>query len=284
MANATGQGPWTMHLADEVIRTTLGRTRVLSGLHPVGEVGSTQDVTRELAAGGAASGTVVIADRQVAGRGRSGRTWDDRSDGGTLAMTVLIDVNRVPADTLALVPHALGLAVVAAASALTPGAPTLRLKWPNDVVLREAPDRPARKVSGVLVEWEQVPAADGPRDVLLCGIGIDVDLRGGGEADDRICLATLAGDAPDRALLLAALLGSLDEALHVLIEAPRALMARYRAVSDTIGRGVTVELPGEGHIDGTATEVDDTGRLVVVSEGRARAILSGTVRDRGAPE
>jgi len=281
MTTASPRGPWTAHLADPAVVTAMGEARRLSRLHPVGEVGSTQDVARELAAAGAPSGTVVIADRQVAGRGRAGRRWDDHPDGGTLAMTLLLDVDRPPAGAVALVPHALGLAVVTAGATLAPGAASLRLKWPNDVVLREATDRPARKLSGVLVEWERVITTDGPRDVLLCGIGIDVDLRGDGAADDRTCLATVAGGPPDRATLLAALLAALDDALVLLADDARALMVRYRAASDTIGRSVSVELPGGERVVGIATGVDDEGLLLVTADGEARAVLSGTVRDVG---
>jgi BirA family biotin operon repressor/biotin-[acetyl-CoA-carboxylase] ligase len=283
---ATTGGVWTRHLADPEVRAALGAARTLTSFHPVDEVGSTQDLALELARGGSASGTVVVADRQLAGRGRLGRRWDDVPSGGTLAMTVMLDVSgvpggsgwQVPTDRLPLVPHALGLAVIEACRHVTSRASQLRLKWPNDVVHRATSDGPARKLCGVLVEREQVVGVSGPRDVLLCGIGVDVDLRAGEEAADRICLARLHGAAPDRAALLAALVTSIDELLTLLTEESGTLLDRYRAASDTIGRRVSVELSDETSV-GRVRAIDDDGRLVIATPDGTRAILSGTVRD-----
>lgn len=294
---------WSRPAVGPVVQGRLAACRTLTVLHTVGAVGSTQDVALTLGTEGAPHGTVVVADRQLAGRGRSGRRWDDLPDGGTLALTVLLDADRYDPSTLPLLPHALGLAVVDAGRAVLPvgAAEGLRLKWPNDVVVRPAAagDGPGavRKLAGVLVEREQVHrtavAPSGPRDVLLCGVGIDVDLRGGGEAPDRTCLAALASTAPDgspdappagspdRGQLLAAVIAALDGALVALGEDPAALLSRYREVSDTLGRRVRVELPDGSAVVGTATAVADDGRLEVTTDGRTRAILSGTVRDHG---
>ena len=54
--------------------------------------GSTNDVLRELARGGAPHGTAVATDHQTGGRGRLGRTWE-MPPGAGLALSVLV---RVP--------------------------------------------------------------------------------------------------------------------------------------------------------------------------------------------
>ena len=284
--DASPDGVWTGLLRTADVRRALEGAAILRVAHGAGEVASTQDLALALARDGSPSGTIVVADLQTAGRGRAGRRWDDRAGGGTLAVTVLLDADVV-ADA-ALVPHALGVGVVEACALAAPTARALRLKWPNDVVHRDAPSSPARKLCGVLVERERLHAQGGMRDVLLCGIGVDVDLRGDGAAD-RVCLAELAGDVPDRAALLAALIAAVDRSLALLADAPSALMERYRSVSDTVGRVVDVvpltpARPGTGGaqpIRGIATGVDDEGRLVVTTDGVTHAILSGTVRDVG---
>lgn len=281
MSGGLAAGAWSGPVHHAAVREALGRCTLVGPFHTVEETGSTQDLARGLAGEGAPSGTIVVADRQLAGRGRSGRRWDDDPRGGTLALTLLLDVDRVPVSVLPLVPHALGLAVRDACAPTVPGAEALRLKWPNDVVLREDLGEHARKVSGVLIERERVEVPAGARDVLLCGIGLDVDLRGGGEAPDRVCLATLAGVPPDRVLLLAALVRAMDASLTLLAEDPAALLERYRAVSDTVGRRVTIESPGPEVVTGVAVGVDEDGRLLVRGPGGTRAILSGTVRDAG---
>jgi BirA family biotin operon repressor/biotin-[acetyl-CoA-carboxylase] ligase len=267
--------PWGAVAADPAVAGALTAATRLRTLHPVGEVGSTQDRARELAVAGAPDGTVVLADVQRRGRGRTGGTWDDDADGGSLAVTVLLDV-AATVGTVPLLPLALGVAVV---DACRPIGPThdLRLKWPNDVVVRDAPRAPLRKLAGVLVERERVVTTAGPRDVLLCGIGLNVTL-GGPSTADRIDLAALVAAPPDRALLLAGLVTALDGLLPLLAE-PERLLDRVRALSDTVGRRVRVLLPGEAPLVGTAVGIDDAGRLVVDTDGRTRAILSGTVRD-----
>lgn len=280
MAASAQPGPWTSCLRSDEVREAVASARTLSALHPVAEVGSTQDLAATLASAGGPGGTVVVADRQSAGRGRVGRSWDDRPDGGTLALTVLLDVgSQVPdADPLGLVPHALGLAVLRACERTIPGVAGLRLKWPNDVVHRASPTSASRKLSGILVERQHVASPSGPRDVLLCGIGINVDLGDAGAAD-RTCLGALAGRGPDRTTLLVALLEELDEAIVLLGRDPSALLDRYRIVSDTIGREVRVEPVGSVPIVGLAEDVDGVGRLVVTTTTGRHAILSGTVRD-----
>ena len=115
--------------------------------------------------------------------------------------------------------------------------------------------------------------------MLLCGIGLNVDLRGPLLPPDRICLASLAGVAPLRPVLLAVLLAALDDAIVRLVDAPQVLLADYRARCETIGRAVEVTLPGDRRVVGRAIGVDDQGRLLVEGADGTEAILAGTVRD-----
>ena len=279
MAAPSEQGPWTSLLGSDEVREVVASTRTLTELQPVVEVGSTQDLAATLASAGRPGGTVVVADRQVAGRGRVGRSWDDRPDGGTLALTVLLDVgSQVPDADALLAPHALGLAVLGACERTTPELRGLGLKWPNDVVHRASPTSASRKLSGILVERQHVASPSGHRDVLLCGIGLNVDLGDAG-GEDRTCLRALTGREPDRMAMLATLFAELDEAIVLLGRDPSALLDRYRTVSDTIGREVRAEPAGGAPIVGLAEDVDDGGRLVVIADAGRHAILSGTVRD-----
>jgi BirA family transcriptional regulator, biotin operon repressor / biotin---[acetyl-CoA-carboxylase] ligase len=248
------------------------------------ETDSTQDVALELARVGAVSGTIVVADSQRSGRGRHGRRWDDAPDGGTLAMTLLLDT---PPHVLGIVPHAVGLAVAEAAARMT-GA-DVRLKWPNDVVVRDdGPGRPGclRKLAGVLVQREDVVG----RDVLLIGVGLNVDLHGMPPHDDRVCLAGLlepgrdgiASDRRpvDRHQVLVDMLAALDARLGHLLHAPSEVLDDYRERSDTLGRAVDVDLPDGRRFSGTAEAVDVEGRLVVDAGGHREQVVTGTVRDR----
>ena len=124
------------------------------------QVGSTMDVAHALAGQGTPDGTIVLADRQTAGRGRLGRSW--RSEPGRGIWLTLIER---PTDTSAL--DVLSLRVgLAAAAALDDFAPrAISLKWPNDLYVG------AGKLAGVLIEarWRDVRL-----DWLAIGFGLNV--------------------------------------------------------------------------------------------------------------
>ena len=131
-----------------------------------------------MAASGADQGTLVIAERQTAGRGRMGRTWHSPS-GVNLYTTIILR----PPIPLADVPRMSLVAGVAAAEALEREAPGIvALKWPNDVWLR------GRKAGGIIAE--AVTDARQNLDCVLLGIGININLA----ADDIPARAARQGD------------------------------------------------------------------------------------------
>jgi BirA family biotin operon repressor/biotin-[acetyl-CoA-carboxylase] ligase len=198
---------------------------------------STQDIARGLAVG-----SVVVADHQSAGRGRLSRRWEAPPGAALLASFVMAPR---PLATLA--------AGVAAAAAC---GPTVRLKWPNDLLLG------GRKLGGILTELRTQRAV----------IGIGINLTWAPEGAARL------GPEPGRDRLLE-LLGA---GLRAWFDAPDGdVLAAWRERSDTLGRPVRVELPGES-FDGVAEDVLPDGTLVVAG----RAVAAGDVihlRDPAAP-
>lgn len=99
----------------------------------------------------------LVADRQSAGRGRGGRSWQDRA-GNFMGSTV---VNLLPHDpppqTLALVAGVAAARTVGLASA---GTAIPSLKWPNDLLLGGA------KLGGILLERRA--------DAVVVGVGINL--------------------------------------------------------------------------------------------------------------
>jgi hypothetical protein len=112
-------------------------------LHAFDRVESTNDEARRLAEQGAAAGAVVVAAEQVKGRGRHGRAW--ASPPGNLYASLLLrpDCRIAAAAQLSLVAS---LALAEALVALAPPDADVRVKWPNDVLVRGA------KVAGLLLE------------------------------------------------------------------------------------------------------------------------------------
>jgi BirA family biotin operon repressor/biotin-[acetyl-CoA-carboxylase] ligase len=154
------------------------------------EVNSTNDVAFASAAQGAeASGLVVTAECQRAGRGRLGRNWICPSGAGILASVLLGDGREQAAREPITI--AAGLAV-AEGIELAVGVPT-QLEWPNDITVDRA------KVAGVLVETRMARAAaqngqPGRRRTVV-GFGVNVTAAPALEATGRqaICLAEVTG-------------------------------------------------------------------------------------------
>jgi BirA family biotin operon repressor/biotin-[acetyl-CoA-carboxylase] ligase len=207
------------------------------------ETPSTNAVVAERARAGEPAGLVVVAEHQVAGRGRLDRSWVSPPRAG-LTFSVL-QRPALAAGRWPWLPLLTGLAV---ATALRERADVeASLKWPNDVLAQ------GRKVCGVLAE---VPAAG----AVVLGIGLNVTTTPDELPHEAATSLRLAGArTTDRDTLLRAVLRSLGTVLSD-VDAARE---RYRRLCTTIGAPVRVELPGDRTVEGTAEAVDDDGRLVV---------------------
>jgi BirA family biotin operon repressor/biotin-[acetyl-CoA-carboxylase] ligase len=182
----------------------------------LGSVTSTQDVARELPIG-----SVVVADHQTAGRGRSSHSWE-APPGAALLVSFVLPPNPV-------------LSLAAGVAAAEACGRRVRLKWPNDLLLE------GRKVGGILVEASPARA--------ICGIGINLTWAPEGAAQL---------DEPRDQLL-----ERLRPAIEQWSSAPPAqVLARWRELSDTIGKKVRIELP-DRIVEGTAEDIDESGSLVV---------------------
>lgn len=245
-------------LTPSSLRTALAGTR-FADVRWVAETGSTNADLAALAADGAPEGVVLVADHQTAGRGRLGRTWTAPA-GSSLLLSVLFR----PALPVGHA-HALTTAVALAAreactevAGITPG-----LKWPNDLVVA-VPDADGaeRKLAGVLAESS---LAGAHLDAVVVGIGLNVNWPRA-LPDEIADLATslnhLAGDAVDRAGLLAALLVGLDRRYTALLGpgGRAALRDEEHAASATLGRRVRV-LRAHDEVEGTAVGFTDDGAL-----------------------
>ncbi|HEY8238873.1 MAG TPA: biotin--[acetyl-CoA-carboxylase] ligase [Candidatus Limnocylindrales bacterium] len=255
-------------------------------------VGSTNDVVAGWLAEGTPELCVAVADEQTAGRGRNGRTWTAPRDAALLCSLGFRPTYLDPAQQwqlAAIVSLAMADAVEVVSESV---AGTVRLKWPNDLVVAQSDA--VRKLAGVLGETVGA-GTDDPRAVI--GIGINAgwqrhdfppELAQSMTSVVELCLARDgAGDA-NRALtpaqlrdeLLKTFLRSLRPRLTDL-HAGRFPAGEWRGRQLTNGEVVRLERP-----DGTAElvraiDVDaDSGALMVDSlsgEWPARAITVGEI-------
>lgn len=228
---------------------------------------STNTVLLERAAAGAPGGSVLVAEWQTAGRGRLGRPW---LAGLARSLTFsLLWRFRQGAAGLAGLSLAVGVAVV---EGLARHGIEARLKWPNDLLWREA------KLGGILIEMHGDML--GPSAAVI-GIGLNVSLDPAERAriGQPVADATqAAGGAVDRTALLAAVLDSLAGALARFGEQGFAgFRGRWTALHAHAGRSVALAMPDGARVEGVAEGVDEHGALLVRVDGVVRRILSGDV-------
>jgi len=244
----------------------------------VAETGSTNADLLAAARAGAAEGTVLVAEAQTDARGRMGRRWASPPRAG-LTFSALLRPDGVPGALLGWLPLLAGVAATAAVRTVAAVEPAL--KWPNDVLAGGA------KLGGILAERAG--------SAVVVGIGINV-------WQDR---AGLPPDAPATSLALEAAPGGLAAGpggpgprerllAELLAELSRWYLAwrnqaspgdadacglrrEYARRCATLGREVTVTLPGGQAVSGTATGVDRAGRLEVRTASGLVQVSAGDV-------
>lgn len=257
---------------------TSGASALGVSRHDLDECASTQIVAQRLASEGAPHGTLVVARRQTAGKGRSGRTWLSEEGGLYLSLVLrpVLPPEKLPRLTL--------LAGAAVVDALLARGADVYAKWPNDVLVpasEPGPLGPFRKVCGILVEG--VIGRSGIEGAVL-GVGLNLVRPLGGFPED---IAALAGALSDVGLVL-----ERDEALRAVVaglerrlaepaddDAFAGALEQLRARSATLGRPVEVR---DERVRGVAEDLDHDGALLVRSDdGALVRVVAGDVWPRG---
>lgn len=262
------------------------------------QVGSTNDLVKEAARRGELEGLVVLAEEQVRGRGRLGRTWA-APPGSSILCSLLLRPRFSPEQAFYLT-IATALAIHRSVNSLIDEGrrakdderarvninprsgyplsdinPHSAVKWPNDVLVN------GRKVSGVLCESE---FAGGEWAFAVVGFGINVNLEPGDLEDLReiapqaTSLRAELGVTVDRAWLLGRMLGEF-EGLYMALQSGQfgAMYKEWADTLETVGRRVSVNY-GSGTISGQALRVENDGSLVVKTEaGVEWQIMAGDV-------
>ena len=231
--------------------TAFGRPR-----HHFRKTDSTNARARDLAEGGAPSGTVVTADEQTAGRGRRGRRWSAPPRSALLCSAILSPLT----ERHRLLPLAVPTAVCEAIDRLAPV--QARVKWPNDVWIDE------KKAAGVLIEAR-------PPDWAVIGVGLNLSIDPQQLPRELRWPATSVGHG----VTTEAALNALTEPLARWVDAPASKVLDAFGQRDALrGRSVRWERSGDGGA-GIAAGVDDAGNLLVRErDGEVLALGSGEVQ------
>jgi len=217
---------------------------------------STMDDAHELSAVGAPSGTIILADRQDAGRGRNGRRWASASGQG-IWMTIIERPNdpRV-VDVLSI------RVGIRAAAALDRYAPSpVGLKWPNDLFVGDG------KLAGILIEarWHASQL-----DWVAIGIGVNV------RAPVGFASAAALRNGVNRVDVLGELVPAIRSAASARDRLGPAEIEAFRARDVARGRACVDPAPGE--VQG----INEAGELLVSTAGGVRAFRDGSLTFAGA--
>jgi BirA family biotin operon repressor/biotin-[acetyl-CoA-carboxylase] ligase len=206
----------------------------------------------------------IAARRQIAGRGRQGRSW--ACPEGNLAATLLLGRDDTPGELAKFTFHA-SLAVAELLAHFAPGA-EVATKWPNDSLLN------GRKAAGILLE--NFGAGGGHRANLAIGIGINL-AHHPDPAETRwppTSIAAETGLAPDLEAALEVLADRMDHWLGV--EDFAVVRAAWLARATHLGEAIEARLPDQS-LTGIFEDVDADGALVLRTGGGIRRIAAADI-------
>lgn len=260
-------------LDQRAIQSSLTTTMFGRNLCILPEVSSTNSHALTLTESPSAHGTVVVAERQTAGRGRLDRTWFSPSALNLYTSVLLMPSTALPSMTW--IPLIAGLALTKAIYQ-TCGLQA-SLKWPNDVLLQD------RKLGGILCEGH----SQGPhQQVVVIGMGLNVNMVATDFPDElrqySTSLRIHTQTDINRNMLLAHLLNSLELWYGQLSDGHLdSIRAAYTSQCETLGRDLLVHLTNGEKFRAIGHAIGHDGALHVclkdVPGSPVRIIHSGDV-------
>lgn len=257
----------TNHIKSSEISKDLNTRYIGKNLYIYNEVSSTNTIAQFLSQNGIGNGSVVVAEKQTAGRGRSGKSWESPLGGVWLSviLTPDVDYSKIPLITLAT-----GVAVAKALERI--GVENPEIKWPNDIMIN------GKKVCGILTEG--VTNFNSIKNVII-GVGIDANLSIEDFPKELQAKTTSLEIELERKinenLLIKIFFEELEQTIELFnSEAYEEILREWRKRSYTIGKIVEVKKPHKKPYDGYAIGISKEGALIVEkSDGSLEKVISG---------
>lgn len=211
---------------------------------------STMDEAFRLGMEGAAEGTLVCAETQTQGRGRLGRRWVSPKAKG-LYFSLILRPKFAPAQMAQMTL----MTAVALATALHKSAGlALRIKWPNDLLVK------GRKLAGILTESR---AETDQIKFVVIGIGVNVNASESQLVPEATSLKIETGTTFNRIGVLQTVLREMETWYGRLKDGGFALVIEeWKKHSDTLQKRVRVS-DAAGVVEGTAFDLDKDGGLLI---------------------
>ena len=235
------------------------------------EIDSTQNFAQQIALDKKEDGTIVIAEKQTAGRGRLDRKWTSPEGGMWFS---LIIHPKFDVSTSTLVPIA--GAVALAKSIKTTLDVDVSVKWPNDITMD------GKKVAGMLVD---ASFQANNIDYLILGIGInfDIDLK---KIEKRLSkspnfyginsLRKKDDDTPPK-ILLREFLVQFEKILTQLNKGEKTkIVKEWTKKADNIGKKISINT-SDGKISGISQGIDNDGAIKLKTSKGIKKIFVGDV-------
>ena len=236
------------------------------------ETDTTNNRARELALEGAPEGTLVVAEKQTAGRGRRGKVWESPLGTG-IWMSLVLRPQIMPAEASVLT-LLCGLATAEAIEAET--GLSAGIKWPNDILIN------GKKAVGILTEMD---CEMSEVHFVIPGIGINVNTASFPPeiADIATSLYLECGKTVSRRRLVHKVLERLEEHYETFLRTGSftAMLEDYRKHCITLGKEVHVL--GREPFFAEALDITPEGELLVrrADNGKEEVVFSGEVSIRG---
>lgn len=236
------------------------------------ETDTTNNRARELALEGAPEGTLVVAEKQTAGRGRRGKVWESPLGTG-IWMSLVLRPQIAPAEASVLT-LLCGLATAEAIEAET--GLSAGIKWPNDILIN------GKKAVGILTEMD---CEMSEVHFVIPGIGINVNTASFPPeiAEIATSLYLECGKTVSRRRLVHKVLERLEEHYETFLRTGSfaAMLEDYRKHCITLGKEVHVL--GREPFFAEALDITPEGELLVrrADNGKEEVVFSGEVSIRG---
>lgn len=228
-------------------------------VHFFEETTSTMDVARKLAEADCPHMTVVVANRQSAGRGRLSRNWYS-VDGG-LYFTLVLRPN-LPVLSVYRVLFAASVSLARTIYELCDVKASV--KWPNDILVGD------KKLSGMLSE---LCVQDNMVQYLNLGIGVNVNNDPTIVEPNSVSIKGIIKKEFSRRILLAGFLDSLESVLPTVDKDD--VIGEWKQYASTLGRPVSIQTT-KTTLRGVAIDVDSQGALIVeLPDGTCQRVSHG---------
>jgi len=254
-------------LSEDRIKSVIKTSLFAQKIYAFWSISTTNDFAYRMALQGDKEGTLVIAEKQIRGRGRKSRTWDSSFSKGLWFSLILRP--EMPSHRAGLIPFIASVSIAEAIENKLNLQPDM--KWPNDLLLG------GKKCCGILSEAEFV---NNKIKFIILGIGINVNHNPNDFPDELKNIATSlriqSEKRVDRADLLAEILFRLEQNYqNIKVSGFEETLSNWKRRCSKFKKRVVIEMEGQ-KLSGKFIDLDEGGGLILKTEkGEQKKVVAG---------